>query len=62
MSALDPDFTGYRAVAAEGARVGFITCKKCGAGLLLDPKDTFDATALHREWHDRHDADQGGTP
>lgn len=43
--------TGVRSFAAEGARVGIVTCKVCGAAILLDPADDFDSVALHREWH-----------
>ena len=39
-------------VAAEGARVGLTSCKLCGASVLIDPREDFDAVALHRQWHD----------
>jgi hypothetical protein len=35
-----------------GARVGFVTCRTCGGAILIDPRDSFDAVALHRGWHD----------
>ena len=50
----DPDlFTGYRAFSAEGARVGIVTCKTCGAALLIDTSDDFDAVQIHHDWHSR---------
>lgn len=38
-------------IHAEGARVGFTTCPKCGAVVMLDPRDTVDAIELHEGWH-----------
>ena len=46
-------FSGARAILAEGARVGVVTCKQCGAALFLDPGDEFDVLQLHRDWHSR---------
>lgn len=48
-----PKYTGYRAIQAEGARVGFITCLACGVALLIDPSDKFDVKKLHDEFHRR---------
>lgn len=39
------------AVQAEGARVGFACCNKCGAAILLDPRDVVDFYVVHEEWH-----------
>jgi hypothetical protein len=39
-------------VSAEGARVGFVTCKQCGTAILIDPRDTEDAVAKHLAWHE----------
>lgn len=47
-------FTKHRAIAAEGARVGIVSCKLCGAALILDPADTsFDPLDKHIQWHHR---------
>ena len=46
------EFTMLRAVPAEGARVGIVSCLVCGAALTLDPEDTVDVRQLHREWHE----------
>lgn len=45
----DVAFTAATVVAAEGARVGLVTCSACGAALLLDPD--VDVLAAHRRWH-----------
>lgn len=52
-------FTNATAIHAEGARVGLITCRLCGAAILLDRRDGIDAPQVHRDWHDRavRDAD-----
>ena len=36
---------------AEGSRIGIVTCKLCGAALLLDPRDTVDVIKLHVDFH-----------
>jgi hypothetical protein len=38
-------------IAAEGARVGFVTCAECGAALLLDPREPVNVPDLHAAWH-----------
>jgi hypothetical protein len=45
------DYTGYRAVAAEGARIAFVTCKRCGATITLEERG-LDATEIHDKWHE----------
>lgn len=54
---MDENYTGVRAVPAEGARIGLRTCKRCGAAILLDPGDATDLPAssseIHDEWHDK---------
>lgn len=50
-SAPEPFTTGVRPFAAEGARVGLVTCLRCGAAILLDPSDAIDPVAVHRAWH-----------
>lgn len=48
----ESDFTEARAIAAEGARVGIVTCKLCGSALLIDPADKESFVAAHVRWHD----------
>jgi hypothetical protein len=48
--------TPYRAVEAEGARIGLLSCLDCGAVLMLDPDDArqdIDVVSIHTEWHAR---------
>lgn len=52
-------FTAATAMPAEGVRVGFVTCKRCGAAVLLDPRDTIDALAIHERWHQAIDREWG---
>lgn len=57
--------TSSTIVAAEGARVAFVTCLECGAAVLVDPRPdaaldervTGGAMALHERWH----SEQGST-
>jgi hypothetical protein len=43
---------------AVGAHVGIVTCRQCGAALLLDHRDTdVDPVSLHTLWHAEHDRD-----
>ena len=46
-------FTTATAVPAEGARVGFVSCKLCGATIMLDQRDSEDTIQKHITWH-RH--------
>jgi hypothetical protein len=39
------------AVSAEGARIGFMTCKECGACVLLGAE--VDAPKVHAKWHEK---------
>lgn len=48
------DYEPARAVIAEGARVGFVVCRTCGAALLLDEAVPFNVLEVHREWHLDH--------
>ncbi len=48
----DDQFTQATMLAAEGARVGIVTCRECGAAILLDPRDTIDPLLQHRAWHE----------
>lgn len=45
-------FSYVTAWAAEGARVGIVTCLRCGAAILLDPRE-FSVDAL--TWHEKGD-------
>jgi hypothetical protein len=49
-------YTGARTIVAEGARVGVITCRECGAAIVLDPDDDFDPAERHADWHRKLDA------
>jgi hypothetical protein len=44
-------YTEARAIPAEGARCGIITCKECGAAIFIDPDDGFSPKAIHDDWH-----------
>ena len=44
-------FTPYTAVPAEGCRIGLVTCRDCGAVVMLD--ETIDWPMVHRAWHMR---------
>jgi transcription elongation factor Elf1 len=46
-------------VAAEGARIGIVTCMICGAAILIDPRDERSAVALHSEWHPEVSGNKG---
>lgn len=49
-------FSYVTAWAAEGARVGIVTCLRCGAAILLDPRESsVDALSVHRTWHEKGD-------
>lgn len=52
---MSDDYTEARVVAAQGSRIAFVTCKRCGAALVIDPADSFDVGARHAEWHDQDD-------
>lgn len=54
---LAPMFTPARAIPAEGARVGIVTCRVCGCALLLDPDDYDDVLMHHRFYHSRRGED-----
>jgi len=46
-------WTPGRAMHAEGARVGLVTCLRCGAAILLDKDDEQSALSLHEAFHIR---------
>lgn len=43
-------------IEAEGARVGIAQCTRCGAAVLLDPRDKLNFARIHGEWHDEREA------
>ena len=47
----DDRFTRATALEAEGTRIGIVTCKECGAAIMLDPRDTIEPLRQHHEWH-----------
>lgn len=49
-------YTGARAWAAEGARIGVVTCLRCGSAIVLDPADEQSPIVLHDLWHDHIEA------
>lgn len=43
-------------IEAEGARVAFAICKRCGAALFFDPRNKPpNPAAMHYDWHRRLD-------
>lgn len=46
----DPKYSQYYAVEAEGHRIGLMSCRRCGALVLLGDAD-FDAAKAHDAWH-----------
>jgi len=52
----DQNFEPATALDAEGARVGLATCKRCGASVTIDPRDTVNYLRRHHEWHAALDA------
>lgn len=48
----DPaNYTPARPVTAEGARIAFVSCLRCGSALVLDPGDPVNVLVLHESWH-----------
>lgn len=45
-------FTPYFEVEAVGQRIGFVSCRLCGATVLIGDQD-FNATKAHEVWHER---------
>ena len=45
------EYTDVTIGEAEWARIGFATCKHCGAAILLDPRDDANPQELHDKWH-----------
>jgi len=50
----DDWYTPARAFSAEGARVAIVTCRTCGAAILIDPGDNEPAVDIHTRWHKEH--------
>lgn len=44
-------FTELTMFEAENARVGLAVCRRCGAAVLLDPREEVDVFKLHDAWH-----------
>lgn len=44
-------YTAIRALEAEGARIGLVTCLQCGATVTIDPSDEQSMIGLHDAWH-----------
>lgn len=51
-------FTRATVIPAEGARVAVVSCERCGAALLLDPRESISVMDRHRAWHDEIDEGQ----
>lgn len=47
----DENFEPATAVQAEGARIGITTCKRCGAAVMIDPRDAVNRAFQHYHWH-----------
>jgi hypothetical protein len=43
-------FTEYYGIEATGHRIGLMSCKTCGAVVLIGDAD-FNSPTAHREWH-----------
>lgn len=43
-------YTEYYALETEGGRVGLMSCRRCGA-LILIGDASFDAAKAHDQWH-----------
>jgi len=52
---MTPKYTDATAITAEGARIGIVTCCRCGAAILLDPRAEWSAIEKHDEWHATQD-------
>jgi hypothetical protein len=55
------DYTPYFEVEAVGQRIGIVSCRLCGAAVVVGEKD-FDAPARHTHFHGEQgdlDADMG---
>lgn len=44
-------YTPYLEVKAAGARIGIMTCLRCGAAVVIDPRDIEQAMTIHDRWH-----------
>lgn len=51
-------YTGPRFLVADmpTGRVQIISCRRCGAALLVDEADDFDVKELHDRWHEGAEA------
>jgi hypothetical protein len=49
-------YSHMTAFPAEGARVGIVSCLRCGVAVFFDPRDEFDALQRHKVWHEATDS------
>lgn len=54
---LAPVFTPAASLDAHGSVIALLSCRVCGAAVLLDPRDRVDAPDLHVQWHRFHGED-----
>ena len=47
----DDNYTAATTWEAECARVAVVVCLRCGAAILLDPRESFSAKQRHDDWH-----------
>jgi len=55
MTESNSDFEPYRELEAVGGRIGLMTCKLCGATIMLE--DGVNSATRHVEWHKRQAKD-----
>ncbi len=54
----EKNFDLYSVVESEGGRIGFSTCKTCGASVQVDSRDRTNWLVFHIEWHKKAEARQ----
>ena len=50
-------YAPYTAVAAEGQRIGLMTCLRCGAVVMLEKG--YDWPEVHDKWHEEQEQPVG---
>ena len=50
-------YTNFTELEAVGSRIGIMTCLRCGAALMLDPREQDHPRDLHDAWHEALDDD-----
>jgi hypothetical protein len=53
------EFSSGTALSAEGARVALVSCERCGAAILLDPRDETGRMQQHLQWHQEGNHEAG---